>query len=118
MTILPGCLGVVQINFVDLWRHLWLLVLMYLLTISLFSQAWDIIGPMVWYLIIFLTQSKPLTLPFNILMRVARTSHKNCWSGKHKGYGWKSKVAVGLDGKACYVSPPYPGLFHDMKILK
>ena len=100
MTILPGCLGVVQINFVDLWRHLWLLVLMYLLTISLFSQAWDIIGPMVWYLIIFLTQSKPLTLPFNILMRVARTSHKNGWLGKHKGYNWKSKVAVGLDGKA------------------
>ena len=57
MSILPGCLGVVQINFVDLWRHLWLLVLMDLMTISLFSQAWDIIGPMVWYLIIFLTQS-------------------------------------------------------------
>ena len=39
------------------------------------------------------------------------------WSGKHKGYGWKTKVAVGPDGKAWYVLPPYPGLFYDMKIF-
>ena len=38
--------------------------------------------------------------------------------GKHKGYRWKSKVAVRPDGKAWYVSPPYPGLFHNMKIFK
>ena len=27
-------------------------------------------------------------------------------------------MAVGPDGKARYVLPPYPGLFHNMKIFK
>ena len=45
-------------------------------------------------------------------------SKKLRWSGKHKGYGWKSEIAVGPDGKARYLSPPYPGSFHDMKIFK
>ena len=40
------------------------------------------------------------------------------WCGKHKGYIWKSKVAVGPDGKDWYVYPPYPGLFHNIKIFK
>ena len=37
--------------------------------------------------------------------RVKDYATKNCWLGKHKGYGWKSEVSVGMDGKACYVSP-------------
>ena len=39
------------------------------------------------------------------------------FSGKHKAYGFKTKVAVGPDGQACYVSIPYPGLVHNMKIF-
>ena len=39
------------------------------------------------------------------------------FSGKHKAYGFKTKVAVGPDGQAHYVSIPYPGLVHNMKIF-
>ena len=45
-------------------------------------------------------------------------SKKLRWSAKHKGYGWKSEIAVGPNGKARYLSPLYPGLFHNMKIFK
>ena len=37
---------------------------------------------------------------------------KKCWSRKHKGYRWKTKMAVGSDGKVRYVLPPYLGLCH------
>lgn len=40
------------------------------------------------------------------------------FSGKHKAYGFKTEVAVGPDGRARYVSPPYPGSHHDFKIFK
>ena len=32
-------------------------------------------------------------------------------------YRFKTEVAVGPDGQACYVSIPYPGSVHDMKIF-
>ena len=40
------------------------------------------------------------------------------FSGKHKAYGWKTEVAVDPNSSACYVSPPYPGSHHNMKIFK
>ena len=46
------------------------------------------------------------------------TTKKIRWLGKHKSYGWKTKVGVGPDGKAWYVLPPYPGSFHNMKIFE
>ena len=43
---------------------------------------------------------------------------KNRFSGKHKGYGWKTEVAVGPDGRARYASEPFPGSVHDMRMFK
>ena len=37
--------------------------------------------------------------------------------GKHKAYNLKTKIAVGPDGRACFVGTYYPGLFHDIEIF-
>ena len=37
--------------------------------------------------------------------------------GKHKAIGFKTKVVVDPNDCACFNSPPYPSLVHDMKIL-
>ena len=38
--------------------------------------------------------------------------------GKHRKYSLKLEIAIGPDGRACFVGTPYYGLYHDMKIIK
>ena len=94
-------------------------VQMALLTISSLSQAWDTTERLALSLTTSQTPLRRSMLPSSGCMRKEKTMQQKIrWLGKHKGYGWKSKVAIGPDGKARYVLPPYPGSFNNMKIFK
>lgn len=61
------------------------------------------------------THSKPQS---SLALEISHASKNILWSVKNKGYGWKSKVAIGPNRKAIYLLPLYLGLFHTMKMFK